>query len=53
MWFHIQQLNEMLNIYNSLDSVGEILIINNDETKRPELNFEKSKNNWKWEKYLR
>ena len=41
MWFHIQQLNEMLTIYNSLDSVGEILIVNNDETKRPELNFEK------------
>lgn len=41
MWFHIQQLNEMLTIYNSLDSVGEILIIDNNGEKRPELNFEK------------
>lgn len=41
MWFHVSQLKEMLAIYNSMDSVGEILIVNNDVTKTPELNFSK------------
>jgi len=41
MWFHVVKLQEMLAVYNSMNSVGEILIINNDDTKTPELNFSK------------
>ena len=41
MWYHVNQLCAMLAIYNSMDIVGEILIINNDDTKTPELNFSK------------
>lgn len=41
MWFYVNQLHEMLTVYNSMNSVGEILLINNDSTKTPELNFDK------------
>lgn len=41
MWFHVRQLQEMLAIYDSINSVGEILLVNNDNTKTPELNYNK------------
>lgn len=41
MWFHIAQLYEMLPVYASINSVGEILLIDNNGVKRPELNFDK------------
>lgn len=41
MWFHVTQLQEMLSVYDSMNSVGEILVIDNDNTKTPELNFNK------------
>lgn len=31
MYFHTNQLGSMINMYNSLDCVGEILIINNNQ----------------------
>lgn len=37
MWFHSEQLNGMLSVYNSLDSVGEILLINNNLSSCPKL----------------
>ncbi len=33
MYFHVEQLHEMLTVYNAIPSVGEILIINNDKAK--------------------
>ena len=41
MWFHVEQLREMLTIYNDMSSVGEIILVNNNENKTPELNFDK------------
>jgi len=41
MWFHVEKLKLMLSIYNDIQSVGEILIVDNDSTKTPELSFSK------------
>lgn len=41
MWFHVDKLYEMLTIYEDMSSVGEIIIINNNESEAPELNFDK------------
>lgn len=33
MYFHIGQLVNMLSVYNNMDCIGEILVINNDKDK--------------------
>ena len=41
MYFHIEQLSEMLTVYNAMQSVGEILIVNNNKEKAVEFGLSK------------
>lgn len=41
MYYHVEQLDTMLTVYNALDLIGEILIINNCENQK--VDFKQSK----------
>ena len=41
MYFHLKQLYQMLVVYNSMDCIGEILLINNNKDERIDFNLDK------------
>jgi len=41
MYFHIKQLYQMLVVYNAMDCIGEILLVNNNEDSRFDFNLDK------------
>lgn len=41
MYYHVEQLREMLAVYNMVSFIGEILIVNNNEQKKVDFDFSK------------